>query len=169
MKEGNGESRPPRRVKHRREGNVVLAWMNDCFLALDCDLKREEEVTEFAKEYSKVQSLGTSLVAKTSDSGGQVDLFRNKLDNYCIVFGKRLTWEEIQWHIDECYRLGIINKGFRALRKFGSITIRVNAKNDKIPPPAIVRYFSNGDGKKDREGVIRFLEHWIRCKNEGMD
>lgn len=168
MKEGNGESRPPRKVKHRREGNVVLAWTTDCFLALDCDLKREDEVTEFEEEYSEVQSLGSSLVAKTSDSS-QVDLFGNRLNNYCIIFGKRLTWEEIQWHIDECFRLGIINRGFHKLRKFGSITIRVNAKNDKIPPPAIVRYFSNGDSRKDREGVIRFLEHWVRCRKEGMD
>lgn len=172
MKEGNGEKvklRPPRKPEHSREGNVVLAWTTDCFLALDCDWKRKGEVVKFAKEYPKAQSLGSSLVLKTSDSGGQIDLFGNKLNNYCIIFGRRITWEEAKWHIDECYRLGIIDRGFHKLRKFGSITIRVNAKNNKIPKPAIVRYFSNGHRKKDREGVKRFLEHRKRCKNVGMD
>jgi hypothetical protein len=188
MKDDYGEEvkpDPPRKPKHssgssavrgcRREGNVVLAWTTECYLALDCDMKREEEVVNFAEEYSKVQSLGNSLVARTSYGNGQVDLFWNKLNNYCIIFGRRLTWEEIKWHLDECYRLGIINRGFRKLRKFGYITIRVNAKNKKIPKPAIVRYFSNPHcrgaraRKKDREGVKRFFEHWKRCKNVGMD
>jgi len=172
MKDDYGEEvkpNPPRKPKHSREGNVVLAWTTECYLALDCDMKAKEEVVKFAEEYSKVQSLGNSLVARTSYGNGQVDLFWNKLNNYCIIFGKRLTWEEIKWHLDECFRLGIINRGFRKLRKFGSITIRVNAKNNKIPKPAIVRYFSNGHRKKDREGVKRFFEHWKRCKNVGMD
>lgn len=163
------KSRPPRRVRNVREGNVVLGFTTDCHLALDCDWKSKEETVKFAEEYSKAQSLGSSLVVRTSYGNGQVDLLGNVINNYAVVFGKRLTWEEIKWHIDECFRLGMINRGFRKLRKFGFITIRVNAKNNKIPHPDVVRYVSNGGKKSDREGVKRFLEHWKRCKSLGMD
>jgi hypothetical protein len=146
-------------------GNVVLAYTTDSHLMLDCDLKREDEVKEFAKEYTKFHKLGSTAVFKTSDTP-QVDLFGNRLINACIIFGKDLVWDEIQWHVGECYRLGIVNKGFTALRKFGSITIRVNAKNDKIPPPMPISYFSNG-GKEARKGVMAFTRHWVMCRKMG--
>jgi len=67
----------------------------------------------------------------------RAELYR-VLRNYCIVFGKVLSWEEVNWHVKEDYRFGIINKAFTALRDFGSITIRVNDKNNEIPYPKIV-------------------------------
>ena len=143
-------------------GNVVLAYTSDCVLMLDCDLKRQDEVIEFAEEYAKFHDLGSSLVCETSDSS-QVDLYGKRLGNYAIIFGKILGWEEIRWHIKEAYRLGMVNRGFTALRRFGSITIRVNAKNDEIPYPKIVYYFRNGD----RRGVMGFLRHWVMCRNLG--
>lgn len=143
-------------------GNVVLAYTTDSHLMLDCDLKREDEVVTFSEEYSKFHDLGSSGVWKTSDSP-QIDLYGNRLGNYCIIFGKVLSWDEIKWHVQEVYRLGMVNKGFTALRKFGSITIRVNAKNDKIPPPMPIYYFRNGD----RRGVMAFTRHWVMCRKEG--
>lgn len=146
----------------RDDGNVVLAYQSDCVLMLDCDLKREDEVIEFAKEYAKFHDLGSALVMKTSENG-QVDLFGEPLANFCIIFGKVLSWEEIRWHIREAYRLGMVKKDFTALRDFGFITIRVNAKNNKIPHPKIVYYFPKGDNR----GVKGFLKHWVMCKNLG--
>lgn len=145
-----------------RQGNVVLAYTSSCLLMLDCDLKPELEVREFAEEYAKFHKLGTVVVFKTSDSS-MTDLFGNRLGNYCIIFGKELSWDEIQWHIDECKRSGMINRAFAKLRQFGSITIRVNAKNDKIPAPKPVSYFSNGDDT----GVMAFLRHWVMCRKIG--
>ena len=144
------------------DGNVVLAYTSDRVLMLDCDLKREDEVIEFAKVYAKFHDLGSAVVFKTSDTP-QVDLFGNHLGNYCSVFGKTLSWDEVQWHVKEAYRLGMVNKGFTALRQFGSITIRVNSKNDKIPPPKPIYYFRNGD----RTGVMAFTRHWVMCRNLG--
>ncbi len=148
-----------------KQGNVVLAYTSSCLLMLDCDLKREEEVIEFSREYSKYHNLGSSAVWKTSDSS-QLDLFANRLGNYCIIFGKILSWDEIKWHVQEAYRLGIVNKGFVIIRKFGSITIRVNSKNDKIPPPMPLTYFQNG-GRKARRGVMAFIRHWVMCRELG--
>jgi len=146
----------------RDSGNVVLAFTSDSYLMLDCDLKREGEVKEFAKEYAELQKLGSAVVFKTSDTP-QVDLYGNRLGNYCIIFGKTLSWDEIKWHIKEAYRLGMVNKGFTALRQFGSITIRVNSKNDRIPPPKPLHYFRNGN----RTGVMAFTRHWVMCRNKG--
>jgi len=143
-------------------GNVVLGYTSDSVLMLDCDLKRKVEVIEFGKEYTLFHDLGSILTIETSKST-QLDLFGNLLGNYAIIFGKILRWEEIRWHIAECYRLGMINKAFTALREFGSITIRVNAKNNRIPAPEIVYYFPNGDDK----GVKGFLDHWKMCKDLG--
>jgi len=132
---------------------------------LDCDLKREEEVREFSRAYTLEHDLGTSAVFKTSDSS-QVDLFGNRLGNYCIIFGKIISWNEVKWHVQEAFRNKMVNKGFVIIRKFGSITIRINAKNDKIPPPMPISYFSNG-GKKARKGVMAFTRHWVMCRKLG--
>jgi hypothetical protein len=56
-----------------------------------------------------------------------------------------------------------VNKGFIIIRKFGSITIRVNSKNNKIPPPRPICYFSNGDDT----GIMEFLGHWVMCRKMG--
>lgn len=60
-----------------------------------------------------------------------------------------------------------VNKGFTVMREFGSITIRVNAKNSKIPSPIPICYFSNGDRREDREGVMQFVRHWVMCRKMG--
>jgi len=151
-------------MRDKAEGNVVLAYQSDSRLMLDCDLKREAVVKKFAKKYAKFHDLGSVAVFKTSDTP-QVDLFGKRLGNFCIIFGKGLPWDEIKWHVKEAYRQGIVNKGFTALREFGSITIRVNAKNSKIPPPRPVCYFSNGDDT----GVMEFIGHWVMCRKMGKD
>lgn len=70
----------------------------------------------------------------------------------------------IQWHITECRRLGVIERAFANLRKFGFITIRVNFKNSKIPSPKPLYYFHNGDNR----GITAFVQHWRMCKDLGM-
>lgn len=144
------------------EGNVVLGFMSDVFLMLDCDSKRIAEVKKFAKRYAKKYDLGSSAVFKTSDTH-QIDLFGHRLTNCCIIFGMKLSWDEIRWHVQETYRLGMVNRGFLALRNYGSITIRVNAKNKKTPHPRLVYYFPN----KDDTGVFEFIDFWVMCRKEG--
>ena len=124
------------------DGNVVLAYTSDCLLMLDVDLKRQDETVEFAREYTLAQDLGSALVMMTSDIG-QLDLELKPLKSFCVIFGKcPLDWEEIKWHLTEARRLGMIQRSFLALRKFGYITIRVNAKNNRISYPKKVITFT---------------------------
>lgn len=148
---------------YHKEGNVVYAYTTDCHLLLDSDLKRKDEVIEFAKEYTMFHKLGSVAVFKTSDCS-LTDLFGERLGNYCIIFGKILAWLEIKWHVQEAYRLGKVNQGFVIIRKFGSITIRITAKNNEIPPPEPIYYFPNGDNK----GVRKFMEDWAWNRNLGL-
>lgn len=132
---------------------------------LDCDLQRNDDVISFSVEYAKFHRLGSVLVALTSEARQWTyDCNpRHILDNYCIIFGKILHWKEIRWHVREAYRLGMIDKGFLIIRKFGSITERVNAKNNASPYPKPIHYFPNGDN----EGIKRYLEFWNLCKTLG--
>lgn len=136
--------------------------MTDAFLMLDCDLQRIDKVKKFAKTYAKEYDLGSSVVFKTSDTP-QIDLFGHRLTNCCIIFGMKLSWDEIRWHVQEVYSRGMVNRGFLAMRYFGSITIRVNAKNKKIPHPTLIAYFDNGDDT----GVFEFIDFWRTCRKEG--
>ena len=72
-----------------KDGNVVLAYTTYSHLMLDCDLKREDDVKEFAKKYAKFHDLGSAAVFKTSDTP-QVDLSGKRLGNYCIIFGRKM-------------------------------------------------------------------------------
>jgi hypothetical protein len=83
--------------------------------------------------------------------------------NYCIIFGKVLPWDEIKWHVQEAYRLGMVDKKFREIRKFGSITIRVNPRTTRYPPPKPLYYFRKGDSR----GITAFIRHWKMCRNMG--
>jgi hypothetical protein len=148
--------------RNHKEGNVVIGFTSDYLLMLDCDLKRIDEVKWFAPKFGKKHDLGSSLIIKTTDTP-QVDLFGKPLGNYAIVYGKRKCWDAIKWLVGEAYRLGIVNKAFARIRQVGSITIRVNAKNEKIPPPKPIAYFDNGDDT----GIMEFLDHWIMCRKMG--
>lgn len=140
--------------------NVVIGYTTDCHLCLDCDLKPEKEVIEFAEEYAKFQDLGSVDVYKTSDSP-QIDLFGNRLGNYCIIFGKIISWEEVKWHITEAYRLRMIHRSFLVMREIDKITIRVNAKNDKTSPPKLIHTFRNGDDKGTRA-----FRRWLKLNKD---
>jgi len=143
-------------------GNVVLGYTSDTTLMLDCDLKAEDEVIRFAKGYTKMHDLGSVVVFKTSNSK-QIDLFKKKLGNYCVIFGKPLSWEEILFHVEQCLRLGIVNRQFANMRSLGAITIRVNAKNSRTPAPLPVFYYKNGD----RRGIGNFTRYWRQFRAEG--
>jgi len=145
-------------------GNVVVGFTSDSILMLDCDLKRESEVVQFASEYAKFHDLGSSLVMLSSKNG-QMDLCGEPLANYFVVFGKTLNWDQIRWLVEEAYRLKIVNKSFLALREFGYITLRLTAKNDSIPFPKLVTYFDNGDDR----GVMSFLRFWVNCRKLGKN
>jgi hypothetical protein len=145
------------------QGNVVLGYCSDDILMLDIDNQTQETTIEFAKNYAEFHDLGKVLVMKTSEIY-QLDLFDNIVNCYCIIFGKcPLPWEEIKWHITEARRLGMIERSFTELRKYGYITIRANPKNSSIPYPKIVGYYGEGDNK----GVMAYLRHWKNCRGLG--
>jgi len=145
-----------------KDGNVVIGFCSNNILMLDLDLHTEATAKAFVKSYSKFHKLGSVLLLKTSDSN-QIDLLGNRLEKYAAIFGKPLIWDEILWHINESRRLGMIERSFLNLRKFGYITIRVNAKNDKTPPPKVVAFYRLGD----ITGIVAFLEFRNLCKDSG--
>ena len=146
----------------KNEGNVVIGYTSKCTLMLDCDMVREAETIEFAISYAKLHDLGSVLIMRSSVTP-QRDLEMHILTNLAIIFGRLLSWEENMWHIQECYRLNVIRKSFTRLRKFGFITIRVNAKNRDKPCPQILHYFHDGDDR----GTERYLAHWKMCRKLG--
>lgn len=145
-----------------KDGNVVIGFCSNSILMLDLDLHTEATAKAFVKSYSEFHKLGSVLLLKTSDSN-QIDLHGNRLKKYAAIFGKPLIWDEILWHMKECRRLGMIERSFLNLRKFGYITIRVNAKNDKTPPPKVVAFYRLGD----ITGIVTFLEFRRLCKDLG--
>jgi len=145
-----------------KDGNVVIGFCSNNILMLDLDLHTEATAKAFVKSYSEFHKLGSVLLLKTSDSN-QIDLLGNRLKKYAAIFGKPLSWDEILWHIKESRRLGMIERSFLNLRKFGYITIRVNAKNDETPPPKVVAFYRLGD----IIGIVAFLELRKFCKDLG--
>lgn len=141
-----------------KDGNVVLGFTSNTLLMLDIDYQAEETVLEFAEKYAKFHRLGSWVVLKTSEDY-LTDFFGNRLGKYCIIFGRPICWEEIRWHIKEARRLGMIERAFTKLREFGYITIRVNSKNDRTPPPKIVKFFANGDMRGIRD-YVQFLNRY---------
>jgi len=142
-----------RRNTRSKDGNVVIGFCSNNILMLDLDLHSEATAKAFVKSYSKFHKLGSTLLLKTSDSN-QIDLLGNRLKKYAAIFGKPLSWDEILWHIKESRRLGMIERSFLNLRKFGYITIRINAKNNETPPPKVVAFYRLGD----TTGIVAFLE-----------
>lgn len=145
-----------------KDGNVVIGFCSNNVLMLDLDLHTEATAKAFVKSYSEFHKLGSVLLLKTSDSN-QIDLFGNRLKKYAAIFGKPLSWDEISWHVKESRRLGMVERAFLNLRKFGYITIRVNAKNDKTPPPKVVAFYRLGD----ISGIVTFLEFRKTCRDLG--
>lgn len=119
-------NRKHKRTLSSKDGNVVIGFCTRNLLMLDLDLHSEAVAKKFVKCYSKFHKLGSVLLLKTSDST-VADAFGNELNNYSAIFGKVLSWKEIMWHLKECLRLEMIEPAFLRLRKFGYITIRVNA------------------------------------------
>lgn len=147
------------------KGNVVLGYETSCHLMLDYDLKTKAQAVGFTRKYAKYHDLGSALTILTSQPK-QMDLSLDKdnlLNKFSAIFGKPIIWEEIQWHVKEAYELGMVDKSFLALRDYGSITIRLNAKNPDILAPKIVDYFDNGDDR----GVMSFLRRWVMCRKLG--
>lgn len=143
-------------------GNVVLGATSGCALMLDCDNVREKEVIPLVEEYAKFQELGSVLFMLSSDHK-QMDLDLKPLKNFNIIFGKRVDWKEIEWHIRELLRLGVIDGKFARMREFMLTTMRVNAKNDETPPPKVFRYFSNGDDTC----IMEYIDFWLMCREMG--
>jgi len=144
------------------KGNVVIGFTSQGYLMLDCDEKRENEVVKFSEEYAVFHNLGSSLVMKSSEDG-QVDLSGDKLGHFFIIFGRALNNDAILWHLREACRLGFTNKRFVEANKYGNITLRLNAKNDKILHPTVLHYFDNGE----KAGVVTYLKDWVNLKKLG--
>jgi hypothetical protein len=153
------------------EGNVILGYTSTTFFMLDVDYSTKKKALWFAEEYGKKHKLGSSLVILTSKDG-QRDLFNKKLQKYAVIFGKPITFAEIQWHINEARRLGMCERKFVAMRKVSYITIRVNDKNNHISYPKIVAYYPSGETesaekRRANTGVNHFLLMWRTCKMLG--
>lgn len=133
----------------------MVGFRTDSYLMLDVDLKRAEKVVEWAEQYAEAYDLGSVLIMRTSSSK-QIDLFDNELDNFCIIFGQPLPWQEIRLHVEHAYEDEIVNRQFRDMRYLGHITERVNRKNSGKDHPRVYTYFPNGNN----EGCMEYLRWW---------
>jgi hypothetical protein len=135
--------------------NAMISFFSNDFLGLDADEQYEGVIKNFAKTYTKFYNLGSVLVQRTSRIS-RISKFG--LANYSIIFGRLLYWKQIEWHIDNTEKLGIIKQNYADLRKAQRhISIRLNPKSDKSPTPETILYYKNGD----MTGLIEF----IRFKN----
>jgi hypothetical protein len=137
----------------------VVAFTDSEHLMIDADRQTKERVPKWTREYSRAYNLGNALITLSSDES-QLDLDGNKLYNFTIVFGKRLPWTEIMFHIHNAARDGITNKVFVKMRFQGFISERVTAKSREKSYPTIFRYIHNSDKKEDREGITEYLRWW---------
>jgi hypothetical protein len=87
-------------------------WSPSARAALDADLKKGEEVVEWAREYTKKFRLGSVLIMMSSDGSGQVDLHGNRLYNFSLIFGEHLPWQEIMLHINNAFKDDMVDKKF---------------------------------------------------------
>lgn len=146
-----------------KEGNVVISYGTDTHLMLDCDLKLKDEVIKFSRKYAKFHDLGSAAVFETSDAD-KIDIHGNRLGNYCVIFGRIISWEECKWHLEEALRLVMVDKDYVDIMcKSGCMTIRVNTKNSKKHSPTLIDYFHNGDST----GITAFINHWKMCRDLG--
>jgi hypothetical protein len=152
-------------VERNKQGNIVVAWTTDRYLAFDVDMKSGKKVIAWADEYGELHDLGSPLVMLSSEEN-QTDLEGNTdVNNYFVIFGKDgLNWEEICWHYGEAYRLGMINKKALDFRQLGTITLRYNLKNARKPYPTIVHFRKNGDSS----GCMEYLRFWTANRYDGI-
>jgi hypothetical protein len=160
-------------MKDNSEGNVILGYTSTTFFMLDVDYCSKKKALQFAEEYGREYKLGSSLVILTSKDG-QRDLFGKRLEKYAVIFGKPITFAEVQWHINQARRLGMCERKFVVMRKVSYITIRVNDKNNHVPYPKIVAYYPSGETKSAEKrrantGVNHFLLFWRTYKMLGSN
>jgi hypothetical protein len=141
------------------DGEPVLGYCTPSFLMLDVDFNTEGTVKNFADKYDNFFNLGGYLIVETSIKK-QFTIIGQQLKSYAVIFGKALSFEEIKWHVEEAFKLGIVDKAFLYVRYFGSTTIRTSAKNKETPRPRIVAFRDSGDIR----GVIRYLRMWSISK-----
>jgi hypothetical protein len=141
-------------------GIVIIGYTTDCYLMIDADNKRSEEVVDWAKKLTKESKLGSVIIMKTSDCG-QNDLDGNKLQNYAIIFGEQLPFQEIKQYVEKAYKDGIVDKKFWKMRFQGITTERVDRKSVSISHPKIFKYIPNGTN----EGCFDYLRWWTWFRN----
>ena len=141
-------------------GIVIVGYTTDCYLMLDADNKRPEELTKWTKDLTKNYKLGSVLIMKTSDCG-QVDLLGERLSNFMAVFGEPLPFQEIKQYVEKAYKDGIVDKKFWKMRFQGVTTERVDRKSASISYPKFFRYIPNGT----HEGCFDYLKWWTWFKN----
>jgi hypothetical protein len=144
--------------------SVVRAIATPDYLMLDADYQTKERVVRWAIAYAKYWKLGCILIMETSDRG-VLDLFGNRLYSFIIIFGRRLPWEEIKFHIRNALADRIVDETFLRMRFLGVTTERVGEKNAKTQEPRRYRYiWTENDTEEDREGVIAYLRFWTHKK-----
>jgi hypothetical protein len=128
---------------------------------LDADLQQGEAIVKWATNYTKRFHLGSVLIMLTSEIGQKDILQQIRLDNFAIIFGKHIPYQEILWHNENAYKDGIIHTDFLEKRRLEGVTTeRVTRKNREKARPRIYKYISNGDSA----GCFQYLSFWIGQK-----
>jgi hypothetical protein len=138
----------------------VIGFTTSDYLMLDADNVKARILIQWVKKRTREYRLGNVLIMRTSISK-QLTIDQKRVPNsYCAVFGKRLHWQEIVFHIHAAYEDGIVKKDFVQMRYQGTVTERVNAKSDKASYPKFFSYIRVSEKRKDREGAMKYFGWW---------
>jgi len=124
-----------------------------------------EEVKKIAFEIGKKYSLGNCLIVHSSDAK-QMTLELKPLQNYNLIYGKKIPFKYQQWVLKELRDSGILRdiRYVEFREKEGSSTLRVSPKSEHKGCGKVVAYVRiTGENK----GIKEYLKlAWVGRKVE---
>jgi len=142
-------------------GFPILGYETNRYFLLDLDKRTSvEEVKEKALEIGKKYGLGDCLIVQSSNAK-QMMLDLKPLQNYNLIYGKKVPFEYQQWILKELRESGIIGdvRYVEFREKEGTSTLRVSPKNESKGCGKIVAYVRITG---ENEGIREYLKMlWI--------
>ena len=139
----------------------ILGYETSRFFLLDLDKRISlEEVKKIALEIGKKYGLGDCLIVHSSD-GKQLMLDLKPLQNYNLIYGKKVPFEYQQWILEELREARILGdiRYVEFREKEGSSTLRVSPKNQYKGCGKVVAYIKI-TGEND--GIKEYLKfYWL--------
>lgn len=142
----------------------IYGYETNRFFLLDLDRQTSlEEVKKKAFEIGKKYGLGNCLIVHSSNDK-QLALDLKPLQNYNLIYGRKVPWAYQQWVLKELRESGIDIRYVEFREKEGTSTLRVSPKNAEVGcgnPIAYVRITGENEGIRD---YLKML--WVGRKIE---